>query len=415
MGMGKKPSLLASCCLVLFAAVGQAVGPPAPIDAPEFVAPAEALCEASPPSCPVAAVPGTLIEVQAEYLLWWTKGPSVPPLLTTSDPDALGMLDAPSTRILSGGKHANLSTLSGFRWSTFLLLTHNVGVDFGGFLLQPQSVRSSFHSDANGTPLLALPYIDPNGTFENAAVLASPATQTGSFTSRLSSLLWGGEVNGVYRLPLRGHWTVNLTTGFRYLNLHDELNVDSALTLTTTPGLFAGRDVPVGSTIAAFDAFDTRNEFYGGQVGCQVEWYHGPFSINARGKVALGDTVQSLTIAGSSVLNPGSPNAPSVPGGFYALPSNTGRISRNVFSVVPEVGVNVGCLMTRNIGLSLGYNFLYWSNVIRASEQVDRHINVTQVPSFDTGIRNGANMPTAAYRSTDFWAHGVNISLLVQY
>lgn len=412
-----KSTLLAGCSLILLAAVVQAAAPPCPIIMDGDLPTQEAALHCDPllPPCPPPPVPRSLVEVQAEYLLWWTKGPSVPPLLTTSDPADLGTLDAPSTRVLAGDGRADLGTLSGLRLSAFLLLTRNVGIDVGGFLLQPHSITTTYRADANGSPLLALPFIDPNGTFENAAVLATPDVLTGGFQSRLSSLLWGAEVNGVLRVPIRGHWTVNLTGGFRHLNLHDRLNIDSDFTLLATPGIFAGNPVPQGSTIASQDLFDTRNAFYGGQVGCQVEWYYGPFSINARGKIALGDTVQRLTINGSSVLDPTTAGALTAPGGFFALPSNSGRFSRDVFSVVPEVGLNVGCLLSRNVGVSVGYNFLYWSNVLRASEQVDRRINVEQVPSFDTGIRTGATVPAAAFRSNDFWAHGVNFSLLLQY
>ena len=51
-----------------------------------------------------------------------------------------------------------------------------------------------------------------------------------------------------------------------------------------------------------------------------------------------------------------------------ALPSNIGHYSRDQFSVVPEVGLNVGYQLTRHVSLSAGYTCIYWSNVHTAPE-----------------------------------------------
>ena len=86
--------------------------------------------------------------------------------------------------------------------------------------------------------------------------------------------------------------------------------------------------------------------------------------------------------------------------------------------MVPEVGVNVGYNFTPWLRGFLGYNFLYWSNVVRPGEQIDREINVRQIPgpNFPTGGSNTTvARPTVPFKSTDFWAHGVNLGLELKY
>ena len=55
-----------------------------------------------------------------------------------------------------------------------------------------------------------------------------------------------------------------------------------------------------------------------------------------------------------------------------------------------------------------GYNVFYWSEVLRAGEQVDLNINTTQIPPGDL---DGDPAPLFPFRSTDFWAHGFNLGV----
>ena len=54
-----------------------------------------------------------------------------------------------------------------------------------------------------------------------------------------------------------------------------------------------------------------------------------------------------------------------------------------------------------------GYNFMYWSNVVRPGDQIDRNINPNLAPVFGgTAGGVGAAAPARLNRETDFWAHG---------
>src|SRR5262249_11217577 len=148
---------------------------------------------------------------------------------------------------------------------------------------------------------------------------------------------------------------VDLLVGVRYLDLTEDLTITEAIVsqvnLPPTP-------IQVGTPAIVFDSFATRNQFTGAQFGAVVGLVRGPFPLalpgkgapgrfwrDLTGRVALGDTHQVITIKGGQGLFP--PNAALNQvvvqrGGLLALPSNIGRFTRDRFSAVPELGVNVG-------------------------------------------------------------------------
>jgi hypothetical protein len=106
-------------------------------------------------------------------------------------------------------------------------------------------------------------------------------------------------------------------------------------------------------------------------------------------------------------------------GGLLALPSNIGTESRDRFAVVPEVGVSLGYSVTDRLRVSVGYNFLYWSSVVRPGDQINRNLDVLQIPNF--GIPAGAAVPTnptqpvRQFNTTDFWAHGLTFGVEIRF
>jgi hypothetical protein len=118
-----------------------------------------------------------------------------------------------------------------------------------------------------------------------------------------------------------------------------------------------------------------------------------------------------VRISGTTVITePGL--APNVQGGLLALPTNIGTYSRDRFSVVPEIGVNVGCQVTNRLRVFAGYTFLYWSNVVRPGDQIDTTINPTQLPSAaGPGTLVGPARPAFAFHETGFWAQGINVGV----
>jgi hypothetical protein len=65
-----------------------------------------------------------------------------------------------------------------------------------------------------------------------------------------------------------------------------------------------------------------------------------------------------------------------------------------------------------NLKVYAGYNFLYWSNVLRPGDQIDRTVDLTFVPNPPPGVPpSGQNRPTVPFTRSDFWAQGVQFGL----
>ena len=103
-------------------------------------------------------------------------------------------------------------------------------------------------------------------------------------------------------------------------------------------------------------------------------------------------------------------------GAFLALPTNSGHMARDTLAIVPELGINAGVQLTTHMRATIGYSFLYLSNVLRPGDQIDRTLNATQIP---TVVGNptlvGTPRPLASFRETDFWANGFNAGLEFRY
>src|SRR5262249_49431111 len=105
-------------------------------------------------------------------------------------------------------------------------------------------------------------------------------------------------------------------------------------------------------------------------------------------------------------------------GGYLAQPTNIGRFSRDTFAVVPELNLSVGWQPRDWLTLTVGYNFLYLSDVLRPGDQIDRPINPTQGPAFVGDPSQplvGPARPRFTPQSTDVFFHGVSAGLEVRF
>jgi len=103
-------------------------------------------------------------------------------------------------------------------------------------------------------------------------------------------------------------------------------------------------------------------------------------------------------------------------GGLLALRSNIGSFHQDRFGVVPEVDLKVGYHLTDHVKIFAGYDFLYWSSVVRPGQQIDRTLNETLIPNFNSGQpASGVNRPMALFHDSDFWAQGLTVGLEYKY
>lgn len=386
-------------------------------------------CANCAPSCSLACAPccpcsescaeAPRFWASADYLLWWVKdGPSHYPFLTTSPPASAGILGAPGTTVLFGGSDFDFGTFSGLRLTLGGLdPSGSFGMEGSAFLLERRAIGYQATTTPLG-PILARPFISqvplgfpalaplapPLGSQFSTAALV-PGLPTTLFQATVTTRLWGGEANLTSSRLGDSDLNLRLLAGFRYLDLYER--IDDAINFFAV--MTQGND-RAGSFGRQTEEFHARSQFYGGQVGGQAEARMGRLFVNLVGKVALGSSHEINTINGTQVLTPPEGGPISVlPNSLFAKASNIGRTKADAFAVVPEVNLNVGFALNDNILAYVGYNFLYWSDVIRPGDQIDPNVN-TLFP-----INIGAPFPAPKFSHTDFWAHGVNFGMALRF
>lgn len=364
------------------------------------------------------------------WLGWAVKNaPISQPLLTTgtlTNPTSAGSgtLGAPDTQVLFGDNNINQHYFNGFRVNAgWLHCSDAFGVEAGFFMLTPHTTTFNFASDPLGSPLLARPVNDVRTGTQTVEFVSAPGAFTGQATIATTTEFFGGDLNVVWPV-CRGCCDDDiiqygyLLTGARYLNLREELNIgQSSAVLPNGITFFDGQPVPAGGTLQIADDFRTRNQFYGGQVGATggVTWWL--FTLSATGKVALGSMREEANIAGFTTANTSLIHNQTAPGGLLALNSNSGQFARSMLAVVPEGNLNLTVEITPQIKFTVGYSFLYVSNVIRPGQNLDLGVNRTAVPSsqaFNPTL-GGPTRPTFNFAGTDFWAQGINVGLGLRF
>ncbi len=81
------------------------------------------------------------------------------------------------------------------------------------------------------------------------------------------------------------------------------------------------------------------------------------------------------------------------------------------------MGIDLGYQVTSHVRVALGYQFLFWNDVIRPGGQPDLAVDASQSPLLQpvTGTPAGLNRPEVFFKHTDFWAQGINISAHISY
>jgi hypothetical protein len=350
---------------------------------------------------------GERFSLSGEALVWWIKdSPAPPPLVST------GLIGAPGTAVILGGKERGTGEQPGFRLTTAYRPDERRGIEASFFYLSPQSAaRSAGSSGESGSQNLFIPFFDVTIPGENVTNLSDEERFSGQAVEKLSARFLGAELNGVMTVASSAAGRVELLGGFRHLNLSEAFSFR-----TNSPDLAEGR-VNIFETK---DEFDTKNRFYGGQAGVRARHGIGRWSLEGSAKLALGAMVQSVEIDGFLLTNEfnGGGEPESFPGGYFAQPTNMGRRSRTVFAAVPEVKLNLAYDLTRRLTIFLGYTFLYAHNMVRPGTQIDRGINPTQNASFTGTMPSllvGPARPKFSFRSSSFWAQGVNLGLTYRF
>jgi hypothetical protein len=377
---------------------------------------------------PFYTVYGPHAYIDADYLYWRIRPmPVTAPLLTTgavtNPPQAgFGILGNPTTSILFGQNDVDPGAFSGTRITVGGWLDGGyrspcdrpIGLEATYLLLGRQASHFSFNSDATGSPLLARPVVDTTVGQETALLVSAPGPSgaAGSFNVNTDTELWGAEANAFVPLIGTPHLMVGGLLGVRFLNLEEGLDMaQQTNVLGNGVAFFNGLPVRAPGGVIVTDDFQTRNNFYGGQVGAQAALHFKNVSITVLGKLAMGTMEQQINITGQTTLLMAGVPTFGTPGGLLALASNSGRFNTNRFALVPEGAATVSVQLTDKIHISAGYTYLNINNVVRAGNQINRLVDPTQLPSSQTFTNTVGTQPTLNFNRSTFWAEGLTVGL----
>jgi hypothetical protein len=354
-----------------------------------------------------------------DYLMWWDKNGAMPSnLLTTGSPrDAIpGALGQPNTQVLYRPSSIDYNTIQGIRMTAGAWFddAQVIGLEGSGFFLEKRTNVFQVKSNGSGTPLLAFAHANPSPVGSQGAFVATApkSGSVGPFSGGVGfdadSQLYGAEANLLHALYWTPAYRVRLLGGVRYLDLDEHLAFFfQRLAFDGTPVTFLGKTSP-SSLELADDSFQVHNQFWGPQVGIDGEYFLGQFFVGLGGKLAAGVTHEVLTISGSTTLQPFKKPDQIAAGGLFAQPSNIGRSEANPFAVVPQLQARLGWQPVLWLRGWIGYDFLYWSRVIRPGSQVDTQVDPAQVP-VDPHYTTGPHVsPQRLLQATDFWAQGLS-------
>lgn len=346
---------------------------------------------------------------RGEYLLGWTKGSRLPPLVTSSlvgtAPDLAGVLGIAGTRVLFGNTNANNQGHSG---ATFVLgrwfdPCRAMGLQAGYAFLGDEKSHYSVSSDA--VPIIARPYLDMQTGAQASMLVAHPDYLRGSIDVSAASDFQTAELLARGNFFERPCDRIDWLAGYRYARLNESLRVQQFSEWTAQQGLI----IP-GTTKALFDLFRSTSEFHGAELGVVYEERIGQWSLEGLAKLALGSVRSRVIIDGSTTTTVPDAGSATFTGGLLAQETNIGTYRRSEFAVMPELALTVGYDLTSRLRATFGYSFLYLSKVARAVDQVD--LEASQLPP---EAPTGAHRPAFQFTDSDFWVQGLRVGLDYQF
>jgi Putative beta barrel porin-7 (BBP7) len=383
-----------------------------------------------------------------------------------------GSLNASNATSSRGGVEFSEPNVGGkIVLGTWLSPDHSVGVEVGYSYL---ALSHSSTVGSAGQPELAIPFLDANTGHPTAFPIAQAGVPVVSSTYvnttpavfvHLYDNILRDRIAGTANLSVTGDlqdvWAnavvglvsepggrLSLTFGPRFLRLDESLR----LTINTADlhnevnafdanlGLPGATDVPndFTSLTTRLDQFDTRNHFYGGQVGARGEVQSGNFVFGFGLGIAVGDMTQTVSIAGENasvtttttpplqtvflagipLLRPSGPVATTTtytagPTGLFAQPTNEGTSTRNILAFIPQGNLRLGYRISDSVTASIGYSFMYINDVARPGDQIDYTVHPGTVTyPFASG---GVPHPLPQIKGSDFWVQGIELGLQVRY
>ena len=365
--------------------------------------------------------------VRAEYLYWRSAGMSLPPLVTTSPvttpTEQAGILGEPGTQTLIGAEDVLEDPRGGGRVRVGLWLgpARVWGIEGDYLVLDDLNYSVAQDSGLNGVDVLGQPFfnihpLDSQGNpaipAEDAYLLAYPQLSDGAVQVRTGTSMRSASLHLLRFLGCRDfpqeatcgpgcayYSRVDLLLGFQFMQFEEHLSVLS-------------QTQPLGSIErwAVSDRFDTTNDFQGGEIGFHWQAQRHVWTFDMLGRVAVGNVHQLVNISGQTIHTDTGGVDTLLPGGVLAQRTNSGTHERDALGLIPQVQATMGVFLTPQLRFTLGYSVIYWTNVMRPTDGIDRDLNPQLLPP-ETVPFSGPERPEFAFRQNDFWAQGFHAGL----
>lgn len=345
----------------------------------------------------------------------------VPALVTTSPAGtaqaAAGVL--PDAQVLFGNEEIGGDFRHGgeIRLGWWLVDGQFLAIEGHYMAVEPEethfSTTSTFTSGTSGF-ILARPFTDAVSGLQSARVLAFDDFNTGNSIVDLDGSVTidtksdiqsaGALLRHVLWADFERNIRVDLLGGYRFFKLDESIRIRDQQ--FTPPSGFVGAILDERT-----DVFSTENQFHGGEIGLDAQWYEDNWTFQLIGKTALGNMREITSISGQRDVSSGGATVTSS-GGFLAQGTNIGEFSNDEFAVIPEGSARIQYSIFENVRVFAGYRVLYLSHVQRPGDAIDSVVNTTQ---FNGGTLAGEARPAPQTNSTHAWLQGMDAGIEIEW
>ena len=333
-----------------------------------------------------------------DYLMMWRRGVRLPALVTTEVTDASGTRE----EVIVGDDRIMTRMTSGVRITTGRWLDRGQAFGFVGRGWYGGRKQYGFDRDQSQTAILLRPFLDFTDQFTptpETQVIAEPGRADGSVSITGDSEAFGLDLSFRRFLGAEFGTTIDLLYGYQFVRFNERLDI-------STQSVSLDDDfAPVGSTFAVRDSFHTFNEFHGAQIGLQTDYREGFWSFQGLAKLAFGSLSRESLREGETRTQVDA-SISTEPEGLLVRETNSGRVTNQQFSWVPEIDATLGWHRYEGWDLTLGYHLLAVTDAIQPCGAIDRDLGVNLSDPLTGAVR-----PSADLRYRTFYLHGIHFGL----
>jgi hypothetical protein len=345
-----------------------------------------------------------------DFLMWWTPTINTPVALAMAAPGPFVVgAPFPAGAFVAIGNTDLISEIrlgGRFNAGVWLDPCHALGLDGTFFFAGPSSRDITAVPPPGGSlwrPYTVINLPAPGAPAPPPGVPNFADIVTGFINVHTDSFLMGGDINARRQILGGCGNFLDALIGFRYQHLDEALQISESSAAVGAAG-----------ALNLTDRFATSNDFFGIQIGAVAHKQWGQWSADLTMKLGIGTTQSAVEASGTNNFGGGVPANI----GLFVNDTNRGRYTSGTFSLIPEVGLNLGYNINPRTRIHIGYTAMWWTNVLRPGNQIDPIVDQTRVPippgapvpAFQPLSPSGPH-PILPFARSDYWAHGINIGI----